>query len=83
MRRTAERQAVYVNGTPKLSAPMGSIASEREFKIAKRVIQVRYNLKPENVQKLLLFLKYKYNLRMFLFILHCSIIIKNCCILLL
>ena len=52
------------NATHKfLSAPMGSIASEREFKIAKRVTQGRYNLKPENVQKLL-FLKYNLILRM-------------------
>ena len=49
-----------------LSAPMGSIASEREFKIAKRVTQGRYNLKPRNVQKLLFL---KYNLRM----LNCSV----------
>jgi hypothetical protein len=44
-----------------LSAPMGSIASEREFKVAKRVTNGRYNLKPGNVQKLLFL---KYNLRM-------------------
>ena len=40
-----------------LSAPMASIASEREFKIAKRVTTNRYNLKPGNVEQLL-FLKY-------------------------
>ena len=40
---------------------MGSVASEREFKQAKRVISGRYNLKADNV-KMLLFLKY--NLRM-------------------
>ena len=44
-----------------LSAPLGSIASEREFKIAKRVTTGRFNLKPVNVQKLLFF---KYNLKM-------------------
>ena len=44
-----------------LSAPLGSIASEREFKVAKRVTTGRYNLKPSNVQKLLFL---KYNLRM-------------------
>ena len=44
-----------------LSAPLGSIASEREFKIAKRVTTGRFNLKPTNVQKLLFL---KDNLRM-------------------
>ena len=44
-----------------LSAPMGSIASEREFKVAKRVVHGRWNLKAENVEKLLFL---KYNLRM-------------------
>ena len=44
-----------------LAAVKGIVASEREFKIAKRVTQGRYNLKPENVQKLLFL---KYNLRM-------------------
>lgn len=44
-----------------LSAPMSSIASEREFKIAKRVTTGRWNLKPDNVQKLLFL---KYNLRL-------------------
>jgi hypothetical protein len=40
---------------------MASIVSEREFKIAKRVTTNQYNLKPENVEKLLFL---KYNLRM-------------------
>ena len=44
-----------------LSAPMGSVASEREFKIAKRVTNNRGGLKPDNVEKLLFL---KYNLRM-------------------
>ena len=44
-----------------LSAPMASIASEREFKIAKQVTNNRGTLKPSNVE-VLLFLKY--NLRM-------------------
>ena len=44
-----------------LSAPLGSIASEREFKVAKRVVHGRQNLKPGNVEKLLFL---KYNLRM-------------------
>lgn len=44
-----------------LSAPLGSIASEREFKVAKRVTNGRFNLKPDNVQRLLFL---KYNLRM-------------------
>ena len=44
-----------------LSAPMGSVASEREFKIAKRVTTNRGTLKPGNVEKLLFM---KYNLRL-------------------
>ena len=32
-----------------LSAPMASIASEGEFKVAKRVVNDRYSLKPDNV----------------------------------
>jgi hypothetical protein len=44
-----------------LSAPMGSIASEREFKISKRIVEHRVNLKPDNVEMLLFM---KYNLRM-------------------
>jgi hypothetical protein len=44
-----------------ISAPMGSIASEREFKIAKRVVTGRWTMKPESVE-MCLFLKY--NLRM-------------------
>ena len=44
-----------------MSAPMGSIASEREFKIAKRVVTNRWSLKPESVERLLFL---KYNLRM-------------------
>lgn len=44
-----------------LCAPMGSIASEREFKVAKRVINGRWNLKAQNVERLLFL---KYNLRM-------------------
>lgn len=44
-----------------LSATMGSIASEREFKVAKRVVHGRWNLKAHNVEKLLFL---KYNLRM-------------------
>ena len=42
-------------------APMGSVASEREFKIAKRVTTNRGTLKPGNVEKLLFM---KYNLRL-------------------
>ena len=44
-----------------LCSPQSSIASEREFKVAKRVVTGRSQLKPENVE-ILLFLKY--NLRM-------------------
>jgi len=44
-----------------LSAPMASIASEREFKVSKRITVNRWNLKPGNVE-VLLFLKF--NLRM-------------------
>ena len=44
-----------------LSAPMGSVASEREFKGAKRVVTGRWSLKAQNVEKLLFL---KYNLRM-------------------
>ena len=44
-----------------LCSPMASIASEREFKVAKRVTCNRWSLKPENVEKLLFL---KYNLRM-------------------
>jgi len=44
-----------------LCPPMGSIASEREFKQAKRVVNGRWNLKASHVE-MLLFLKY--NLRM-------------------
>ena len=40
---------------------MGSVASEREFKIAKRVTTNRGTLKPGNVEKLLFM---KYNLRL-------------------
>ena len=44
-----------------LSAPIGSVASERGFKVAKRVQEGRWRLKTANVEKLLFL---KYNLRM-------------------
>ena len=43
-----------------LCPPMGSIASEREFKLAKRIVEDRWRVKPETVEKLLFI---KYNLR--------------------
>ena len=43
-----------------LCAPLGSVASERVFKLAKRTVEHRYNLKAENVEMLIFM---KYNLR--------------------
>lgn len=44
-----------------LSAPLGSVASERCFKVAKLIVKDRVRLKAENVEMLLF---NKYNLRM-------------------